>query len=78
MTAMAERPAMQMAWYNYRTDQYDYFEGAPSDFTDYVPQDRSAQAIYRLYTKDMGLAPIQAAKRTLLACVGETEQEAEK
>lgn len=42
----------------------------PHDFSDYIPQDKSAQALYRLY-QEMGDTPIVAATKVLRICVGE-------
>lgn len=42
----------------------------PSDYADYIPQDESAQALYRLYVQ-MGDAPLDAAVKVLKICVGE-------
>jgi hypothetical protein len=62
----------EIAWFNYVTEKYEY-RTTPEDFANYLPQDRSAQALYGLYMQAYGLTPIQSAKRVLMACIGETE-----
>ena len=55
-------------WYNYRTDEYECIE-TPSDFTDYIPQSPSAQALYRLYIDAIGDNPLEAARKVLEASI---------
>lgn len=66
-------------WFNFRTCQYDYRE-CPTDFRDYISQDPSAQALYRLYQDVRGDSPIEAAIRILKlsAGVATTEEESKE
>ncbi len=63
---LIEKP--EMAWYNYRTQQYEYV--SPQSYEDYIPQDPSALGLYRCCIQ-MGRQPIEAAIEVLKACVGE-------
>lgn len=53
------------AWYNYRTDEYDYLYGIPENFSDYIPQDPSAQALYDIHVNHEGLESVEAAIKVL-------------
>jgi len=59
-------------WYNFVTQQHDYIE-TPTDFTNYISQDQSAQGLYRCYLQ-MGDAPIDAAIKVMKACVGDVSE----
>lgn len=54
------------AWYNYRTEQYDFLQETPSDFSRYIPQDIISQSMYQLRLK-IGDSPIDAAQKVLEA-----------
>ncbi len=54
-------------WYNYKTKQYEYIE-TPTDFADYIPDIPAAHGLYSVYLK-MGDVPLEAARKTLEACV---------
>jgi len=56
------------AWFNYKTNDYEYRD-TPEDFTDYIPQDRVAQGLYKCHLA-LGETPINAARKTLSAYVG--------
>lgn len=57
-------------WYNYKTGEYEERE-TPEDFTDYIPQDPTALAMYKLCLK-VGKTPVQAAESVLLAAAGKS------
>jgi len=59
-------------WFNYATQQHEYIE-TPTDFTNYIPQQPAAIGMYRCYI-EMGMTPIEAARRVLTACVGEVNE----
>lgn len=56
-------------YYNCRTNEYEYLHFAPSDWSDYIPQDEHSQALYRLYVIG-GDKPVEAAKKVLKLWVG--------
>lgn len=58
-----------MAYYNFRTNTWDYLTQPPSDWSDYIPQYESAQALYSLYQEAYGDTPIEAACKVLERCV---------
>jgi hypothetical protein len=58
------------AWENMRTGETDWRSTPPQDYSDYIPQDESVQALYRLY-QQMGDSPSDAALKVLKICVGE-------
>ena len=66
------------SWYNFRTRQYDTRDtpGGPDgdEWLDYISQEPAAQALYRLYVLQ-GEAPIEAAKKVLMAWAGTPPQE---
>lgn len=66
----SERPRPLIGWHNMRTGETEYRSTPPQDFSDYIPQNESAQALYRLYVQ-LGDAPIEAALKVLKICVGE-------
>ena len=55
---------MTMAYTNQRTGETEYLAATPQDWSDYIPQNEAAQALYRLY-QETGDAPIEAAKKVL-------------
>lgn len=56
------------AYENLRTGKTDYLPEPPQEWSDYIPQYESSQALYRLY-QEMGDAPIDAAIKVLeLSC----------
>lgn len=55
-------------WYNYKTGEYENRE-LPEDFTDYIPQDPTALALYKLCLQ-MGESPAKAARSVLVAVAG--------
>ena len=59
---------MGMAYYNFRTGQYDYLTSTPDDFSDYmVPH---AVPYYNLLI-EMGSTPSTAALKAMSASIGE-------
>lgn len=67
----SERPRPLIGWRNMRTGETEYRSTPPQDFSDYIPQDESAQALYRLYVERVGDAPIEAALKVLRISLGE-------
>jgi len=60
-------------WFNMKTGEFEYRQ-APStdaDCTQYIPQNPSAQALYKLYRVQGGLTMMEAMTNVLSACVGE-------
>lgn len=63
-----------MAWYNFRTDEYDYHDQTPDDLRDYISQYPLAQDLFGLYIK-MGDAPLEAMRKVLEASIGVKPEE---
>lgn len=59
-------------WLNQRTGETDCLTEMPEDFRDYIPQHRAAQGLYEIYL-EQGLAPVEAAKKVLTACIEAAE-----
>ena len=59
----------QDAWYNFKTNEYDWLSEIPTNFRVYIPQVASAQSLYDLYI-EIGDEPIDAAIKILEFCVG--------
>jgi hypothetical protein len=57
-------------WYNFKTRQYDALNESPTDYSEYISQDHSAQALYKLYQEVDGDTPQQAALRVLTLSAG--------
>lgn len=68
----------KLAWYNYRTNDYDYFAGLPTDedAKQYIPQHPSAIELYECY-RETWHPPNESLVLTLSACVGKPMTEAE-
>lgn len=60
------------AYYNYRTQEYEYLYEPPTDWRDYIPQGPIEQNLYHLEQK-LGKTPIEAALAVLTACLGEAD-----
>ena len=58
------------AYWNFRTQQYDYLLAAPEDWSDYISQTEAAQNLYRLY-QQLGDTPVDAALKVLKIAVGD-------
>lgn len=58
----------KMYWFNFKTNEYEFIS-CPTDFSDYIPQESAAQALYRLHQK-MGREPLEAAVKMLEAACG--------
>jgi hypothetical protein len=56
------------AYYNFRTNEWDYLTQTPADWRDYISQNESAQALYSLYQEVYGDSPIEAARKVLQLC----------
>jgi hypothetical protein len=61
---------MNAAWYNYKTQDYDYLAGLPENPLDYLPQVPAATALYELHLK-MGKDKATAMILILEAYLGE-------
>jgi len=59
----------RLVFYNFKKQDIDYLDEAPTDFSDYIPQIEAAQTLYKFY-QETGLAPIHAARKVLEICVG--------
>ena len=64
---------MFTGWINFRTGETDYFDKAPEDFKDYIPQNEAAQTLYGLYVNHLERSPLEACKEVLEACVKEQQ-----
>lgn len=51
-------------WHNFSTGETDWLYESPTDYSPYISQQPSAQALYRLY-QEMGDTPQQAALKVL-------------
>ncbi len=56
-------------WYNYRTGEHTSDNPTDETIADYLPQDESALAIYRLY-RIGGLSVLDAMENVLMTAIG--------
>lgn len=61
----------KMAWFNFRTREYDYILGIPENPKDYISQYPAAQNMYDLLIENLGYTKEEAMLKVLSAQVGE-------
>lgn len=61
-----------MKMYNFKTGRYEDVELPVEDWSNYIPQDRASQALYKVYQK-MGYTPREAARKVLILWTGEID-----
>ncbi len=61
------------SWYNFKTKSQDQLAQAPEDFEDYIPQDETVIALYRLMVDHRGYKAKEAAEHVLRQLVGRPE-----
>jgi len=63
-----------IAYFNFRTGEWEYLTQTPADWSDYISQNESAQALYSLYQQAYGDTPIEAALKVLNLSVPQAVQ----
>lgn len=74
LTRTQQTEVLRLNWFNFRTQEHDDRE-TPEDFTDYIPQNRAAQSLYRLLVDHMEHTPLEAAREVLKACCPMVKQD---
>lgn len=61
------------AFWNYRTGRYDYIQGAPVDWRDYIPQDEASLGVYDCNIA-LDMSPKEAALYVLKLVIGDNNE----
>jgi len=61
---MSKIAKSKLAWFNFRTGEYDFMSGDPENMKDYIPQGRAAQGLYDCYIA-LGDEPMEATRKVL-------------
>ncbi len=70
MYLLQKIPKSHTAYYNFRTNKYDWLNETPDDWSDYISQSPAAQSLYRLLIDHLQYSPIEAALHVLEKSVG--------